>query len=459
MSSGDRTGDTDRFVRNREQLLDGGDSDGRRVVIDVLEDALSALAPERLIDDAVRRNGNVLRIDGTDYELDAFEDRYLLAAGKGSSAFARALCDRIDDRLTGGVVVDKRGQVSDVEGERIDVHEADHPIPSADSERAGEAVLSVADDADENDLVFVLVTGGASALLSAPPARATVEEQAAVTEALLRAGAPIEDVNAVRKHVSRIKGGRLTERLRPATVVTLVVIDEVAGEPWGPTVPDRTTSADAISALRRHDCWAETPESIRNHLRAEDRGETPASFRDPPQTVSLADGPDVCEAAAESARTDGIDAAILSTSIEGESRAVGETLASIAAEVAESARPFEPPHLFVSGGETTVTVSDDAGTGGPNQEFALACADRIEGLPITVAAIDTDGTDGPTDRAGGIVDGHTVRRATALDVDLDAALRDHDATTALAALGDDVRTRPGTNVNDLRLVYVAERSD
>ncbi len=456
MSAEDEAEVEDRFIRNREQLLNHGDREGRQIVLDILDDTLLALRPERLIDDAVARNGNALSIDGTDYELDAFENRYLIAAGKGSAAFARAVRKRAGDRLTGGLVVDKRGQTEAV-GE-LEIYEADHPIPSTESERAGNAALSMADAAGEDDLVIVVITGGASALLSVPPDGVTVSEQAAVTEALLRAGAPIEDINAVRKHVSQLKGGRLTERLRPATIVSLVLIDEVAGDPWGPTVPDRTTPSEAIEALKRHGCWGETPTSVREHLGDDSRSDTPTSFQNPPQTVVLADGNDACETAAESADKFGIDAAVLSTSIEGESRTVGRTLSSIAAEVAESGRPFEPPCVLVSGGETTVTVSSDAGIGGPNQEFALACADRIDGMEITVAAVDTDGTDGPTDRAGGIVDGRTATRAAGLDLDIDAKLRAHDATNALSELGDDIVTRAGTNVNDLRLIYVAARS-
>ncbi|WP_299234184.1 glycerate kinase type-2 family protein [Natronomonas sp.] len=447
----------DGFVRNRAQLLEGGDRAGRRVVLDVLEDALAALAPETLLGDVLSLEDDRLTVDGVAYDLAGFEERYLLAVGKGSASFAAAAEELLGDRLTGGLVVDERVTV-EIDG--IETREADHPIPTAASERAGDAALSLADRAGPEDLVIAVVTGGASALLSAPPEGVTVAEQAAITDALLRAGAPIEDLNAVRKHLSRIKGGRLTERLRPATVTDLVVIDEAAGVPWGPTVPDATTAADAVSALRRHGCWADAPEAIREHLRRAGEG-TPSSFADPPHTVVLADGPDACRAAAESARSRGIDAAVLSTSIEGESRTVAATLSSVAAEIAETGRPFEPPCVLVSGGETTVTVGSesDPGTGGPNQEFALGCAARIAGTDSTVLAVDTDGTDGPTDRAGGIVDGHTLRRAADSGVDVDAALRAHDATGALADLGDDVLARPGTNVNDLRLIYVAERSD
>ena len=445
------------FVRNREQLLDHGDRDGRAVALGIVEDALDALRPDRLIEAHVGVDGETLRVDDVDYDLEAFENRYLVAAGKGASVFAEALADRLGDRLTDALVVDKRGQALDVDG--ANVLEADHPVPSVESEHAGDAVLSLAAEAGPDDLVVVLITGGASALLAAPPAGVSIDEQAAFNEALLQAGAPIEDINAVRKHVSRIKGGRLTERLQPATVVNLVVIDEVAGVPWGPTVPDRTTPSEAIGALERHACWEEAPASIREHLRAADPNDTPSAFETPPQTAVLADGADACEAAAESARSRGLDAAILSTTMEGESRIVGETVASIAREVADAGRPFAPPCVLLSGGETTVTVTNDAGRGGPNQEFALACADRIDGAEISVVAVDTDGTDGPTDRAGGVVDGASATRAADSDVDIDAALRNHDATSALIELGDDVVTRPGTNVNDLRLCYVADRTD
>jgi glycerate-2-kinase len=325
-------------------------------------------------------------------------------------------------------------------------------------------VTEFAEGAGEDDLVIACITGGASALLALPAGGIALEELAATTRLLLEAGAPIEDVNAVRKHLSRIKGGRLAETIHPATTVGLVIVDEVAGEPWGPTVPDPTTFDDAIGALERHGLWDRVPRSVREYLdanrgRPEHETPTATAFESiETQAVVLADAGSVCEAACAAVRERGVEPLLLSTVIEGESREVGTCLAGIAREAATSGRPAEPPCAIVSGGETTVAVRGNAGEGGPNQEFALGVALGIAGHDgVAAIAVDTDGTDGPTDLAGGLVDAGTVERAERLGVDLHRALRDHDAASALRDLDDAVRTGPtGTNVMDLRVVLVRD---
>ena len=450
-------------VKNRAELVSHGNREARALLLDVLDDAFDALRPERLLDPVLRRpDAGTLVVGETEYDLDDREDVYLVGVGKGSLALAEAVRAVLGDRLAEGLVVEKRGQARDADGLRV--VEADHPLPSAASEAAAEAVVDAARRAGPDDLVVVCVTGGASALLARPPDGVSVEELATVTDRLLRAGAPIEDLNAVRKHVSRVKGGRLAELFAPAATAGLIVVDEVAGEPWGPTVPDGTTAADAVAALRAYDLWEGTPASVRAHLRAQTEGRAPDTPSAAPRSVTnavLADAGDACEAAAAAAEARGQNAAVLSATVEGESADVAVALSSIAREVATRGRPFEPPCVLVSGGETTVTVPDDGGEGGPNQEFALAAGAAVEGDPaVTVAAVGTDGTDGPTDIAGGVADGHTVRRARERGVDVEGHLRRHDAATALRELGDAVYTRPtGTNVMDLRLFHVAAGDD
>jgi glycerate 2-kinase len=445
-------------VRNRGSLTDHRDRAARELLVDIIDGVFDALRPDELLNDIVAVEDGTLTVESKTYDLDDFKDIHLLATGKGSLVVAEAIRDRFGGDLTTPLVVEKRGQAYDTDG--IHTLEADHPVPSTASERAGEAVLDLADGVGPDDLVIVAITGGTSALLAAPPAGTDVGDLADVTDRLLRGGAPIEDLNMVRKHLSRVKGGRLAERLAPATVVGLIVVDEVAGEPWGPTVPDRTTPNNAREVLRRYDLWESVPASVRDHLDGA-AGEVAAGGEDTssdvPSTVHnvvLADGTDACEAAARLARKRGYETAILSTTVEGESREVARALASIATEVAAYGRPFEPPCVLISGGETTVTVPDGAGEGGPNQEFALACAERIAGWDIAVAAVGTDGTDGPTNAAGGLIDGSTVRRAHERDVDLEEALRIHDSAAALRALNDAVYTNVGTNVMDLRLFYI-----
>ena len=451
-------------VENREALCGHGDREARAFLLDVVDEALAGVHPDRLVPGRVTLRDGTLRVDGRSYDLDAVDDVLVVGAGKGSLALVRAVSDVLGDRLSGGVVVEKRGQVGG-EGavpDGVEAHEAGHPIPDEAGHRAARRVVEIAEGAGENDLVLACVTGGASALLALPVAGITLDELADTTRLLLESGAPIEDVNTVRKHLSRVKGGRLAATIDPATTVSPIIVDEVAGEPWGPTVPDSTTFADAIRALEKHALWERVPGSVREHLDANrDRPEkeTPSPEAFEPletQAVVLADGGDACEAACAAARERGVEPMLLSTTLEGESREVGTCLAGIAREVAASGRPAEPPCLLVSGGETTVTVGEDAGEGGPNQEFALGLALGIDGIErVAGVAVGTDGTDGPTDLAGGLVDAETAERADRLGVGLHRALRAHDSSTALRALDDAVRTGPtGTNVMDLRAILV-----
>jgi glycerate-2-kinase len=454
-------------IDNREGLCSHGDREARAFLVDVVDEALSAVHPDRLVPGRVTLRDGTLRVDGRSYDLDAVDEVLVVGAGKGSLALVRAVADALGDRISRGVVVEKYGQGGDPGIDGVEVHEAGHPVPDEAGHRAARRVMDLARGAGEDDLVLACITGGASALLALPVEGVTLDELAGTTRLLLEAGAPIEDVNAVRKHISRIKGGRLAEAVRPAKTVTLVIVDEVAGEPWGPTVPDPTTFDDALRALERHDLWERVPGSVRDHLGA-NRGrpehETPtaeAFERLETRAVVLADAGDVCEAACAAVRARGVEPILLSTVLEGESREVGTCLAGVAKEVAARGRPVEPPCALVSGGETTVTVGEDAGEGGPNQEFALGLALGIGGVDgVAGVAVGTDGTDGPTDLAGGLVDAGTVERAEGLGVDLHRALRDHDSSTALRELGDAVYTGPtGTNVMDLRVILVRDVDD
>jgi glycerate-2-kinase len=465
-------GDLMAPVENREALCSHGDAAAREFLLDVVDGALAAVHPDRLVPERIALDGETLVVDGRRYDLGSVDRVLVVGAGKGSLALVRALSSVLGDRLSGGIVVEKRGVDDDGdEGENaqgvvpdgVEVREAGHPIPDEAGRRAARAVTDLAESAGEKDLVLACITGGASALLPLPVPGITLDELAETTRALLEAGAPIEDVNAVRKHLSRIKGGRLAEAIHPATTVSLIVVDEVAGEPWGPTVPDPTTFADAVRALERHGLRDRVPRSVVDYLTGSrdtpDRETpTPDSFEAfDTHAVVLADAGDVCEAACERAEALGVRAMLLSTVLEGESREVGTCLAGVAKEVAASGRPVEPPCAIVSGGETTVTVGEDAGEGGPNQEFALGFALGVAGLDAAAVAVGTDGTDGPTDLAGGLVDGGTAGRAEGVGIDLHRALRKHDAANALRELGDAVYTGPtGTNVMDLRIVLVRD---
>ncbi|GAB6860774.1 glycerate kinase [Haloplanus litoreus] len=444
-------------VRNRAALTDHGNREARVHLLDVATTAIDAVRPRRTVPAAVERDGDRLRIGDRAFDLAAVDDVYLVGAGKGAAAVAAELVAVLGDRLTDGTVAEKAGGETPVDG--LTVVGAGHPIPDETSLRAGTRVLDVADAAGPDDLVIAAITGGASATLAAPAGDCSLADLAATTETLLRAGLRIDEINAVRKHCSTLKGGRLARRAAPAALATVVVVDEVAGDPWGPTVGDDTTFADALAVLDRHDLTDAVPPAVVDHLRRGEAGahpETPPrAARDAPVAV-LAGPTDAVEAARDRAAELGYDPLILSSTVEGESRDVATCLAAVAREASTHGRPVDPPCVLLSGGETTVRVGSDAGEGGPNQEFALQSAVALADDPsITTLALGTDGTDGPTDVAGGLVDQTTVSRLAAAGLDAEAHLRRHDSTAALRAVGDAVETgSTGTNVMDLRLTLV-----
>lgn len=449
-------------IRNLAELVDHGTERARRDLLDVATAAIEAVHPDRTVPAVVEREGTALRVGDRTFDLDRVGDVYVVGAGKGSVDVVEAVLDVLGEYVDDGVVAEKRGQERPLDG--IEVLGAGHPIPDDSSLEAGRTILDVAEKAGADDLVFACVTGGASAQCVVPAEGLSLSDLRETTAVLLEAGLPIEEVNAVRKHLSAVKGGRLARHAAPASVATLVVVDEVAGEPWGPTVGDETTFDDALSVLERHGLLEAVPAAAREHLRrgaASELLETPrpADLEDVDAfAVVLADAVDACEAARDRATELGYAATILSTSIEGESREVATVFAGIAEEIRTHDRPIEPPCVVVSGGETTVTLSDDAGEGGPNQEFALAFARGIAGVSdVTALALGTDGTDGPTDVAGALVDGTTVPRIEAAGLDPWEHLRRHDSSRPLRTVDDVVYTGPtGTNVMDLRLVLVSD---
>ena len=446
-------------IENRSELTDHGNKRARDALLTIAEEAIASVHPAKTVASALSHEGHLLIVDGEEYDLRDFDNIFVIGAGKGSVAVVEEIQSVLDREITGGIVAEKAGQERSLSG--VEVIGAGHPIPDDTSIEAGTLANDIAARAGDSDLVIACITGGTSAQLVAPPDGISLEDLSELTTALLRAGLSIDEINTVRKHVSTIKGGSLAAAIAPATTVGFILVDEVAGEPWGPTVGDRTTPADAVDVLERSNLIDAVPESIVTFLREETAAETPSPADVaalPTQTVVLADATDVCEAAARTAADLGYDQLILSTRVEGESKDVGTAFASIAQEAAEYSRPAEPPCALVSGGETTVTVTGNAGRGGPNQEFALSAALSIENQDsITALAIGTDGTDGPTDVAGGLVDESTVSRLRARSVDPVDHLRSHNASYPLERARDAVYTgSTETNVMDLRVFLVGE---
>lgn len=433
----------------------------RDLVNQLVAAALHAADPAAAVRRTVRLDGDMLHVADRSYDLRRVRHLYAIGAGKASATMAQALEEILGNRLAGGVVVTKYGYACPTR--RVRVYEAGHPVPDEAGVRATREILALADQAGPDDLVLALISGGGSALLVAPAEGLTLADIQATTDALLTSGATINELNAVRKHLSAVKGGQLARRVAPARLVTLIVSD-VVGDPLdviasGPTVPDPTTFAEAWDVLVRFGLLDRVPPAVRLYLQegvAGGRPETPKPG-DPifagVHNVIVASNRQAAEAAARRATELGYHAVVLTTFLEGEAREVGTVLAALARELATFDRPLPRPACLVCGGETTVTVRGN-GIGGRNQEIALSAALRLEGLPnVVVATLATDGGDGPTDAAGGIVDGETMRVARQRGVDVRAALARNDSYRALEALDALLRTGPtGTNVNDLAFV-------
>lgn len=379
----------------------------------------------------------------------------VVGVGKGAAQMAHALETAWGDRLE-GVVVTCYGHGCKTRD--IEIIEASHPVPDAAGLTASRRLLSAVADLSENDLVIALICGGGSALLPSPPAGLTLDDEIAVNQALLASGAPISAMNVVRKHLSTIKGGRLAASTK-ARVVSLIVSDIPGDNPAhvasGPTIPDDSTRHDAIAIVGQY--GLQLPQAALDHLNSE---VADAPLKDDPRFQNhqhhiVASASVSLQAAAEMARRHGVEAVILSDSIEGEARDVALVLAAIAKEIEARGRPFNKPVVMLSGGETTVTLKSNAGRGGRNGEFALAMALAIDGHEIDVLAADTDGIDGSENNAGAFVDGGTINRIKAVGLDPRRLLDSNDSYTGFAAIGDLFETGPtGTNVNDFRAILV-----
>lgn len=431
------------------------------VVRELVRAALAAAEPREAVRRALSFDGATLRAGETEIALGDGGRVWIVGAGKAAAGMAEGALDVLGARVAGGAVAVPHGSARALGP--VEVWEAAHPLPDAHGLAAAVAALDVARGAAVGDVVLCLLSGGASALWPAPPAGVSLGELRAATDGLLRAGAPIAEINTVRKHLSRIAGGRLAAAAHPARVLTLAVSDVVGGAPEvigsGPTSPDPTTYADALEVLRAR--RADVPTAVRRHLQTGDAGE--AAETPKPGDPALAGaalhvvlrGRDALEGAARRAEALGWRATVVTDALEGEAREVAQQVAALAWGAHAEGASARLPAAFLLGGETTVRVTG-GGRGGRNQELALAAALEIDGEPgITVAAFGTDGVDGPTAAAGGVVDGGTVARGRAAGLDARDHLARNDAHPFLRAVGGLLVTGPtGTNVNDVVVVLV-----
>jgi glycerate 2-kinase len=424
----------------------------------IFQAALKAAAPDQAVLRHLRLDQNILIAGGERYRLSAFRNVYIIGAGKASAQMARAVERLLGARVTDGLINLKYGHgVKDGDGaklRRVQINECGHPIPDRRGVAGARRIAEIASQAGPDDLIVALISGGASALLPLPAPPITLAEKQKTTRLLLHCGASIHEINCVRKHISRIKGGQLARLAYPATLLTLILSDVIGDDldviGSGPTVPDSSTFADARAILEKY----RIPDLL--PLAAEETPKPGDKIFEKTRNVIVGSNALAVDAAAEEARRLGLHTAVLSTFVEGEAREVARVHAAIAKEIHASGRPVPRPACVISGGETTVTVRGK-GLGGRNQEFALAAAIDIAGFGDNMLILSggTDGTDGPTDATGAIADSSTLNRAQALGLDAAAFLRNNDSYHFFEAIGDLIKTGPtGTNVADIHLILV-----
>jgi len=456
-------------IKNWKRLLSTGDIATRKVVLEIIEKSLQALDSYTIVKDLLSLNGNILRVGNLEWNLERKHRLFLIGAGKACNSMAKAVEERLGDRINGGLVIVKQLEVGN-ELERIDLVVGGHPLPNKDGFRASRRILDIVGQATPDDLFMCLISGGSSALMSCPVAGITLEDEIAVTQELLHSGARIMEINAVRRHISATNGGRLAQKVeaKGAEMINLIISDGVGARPtvergqpvkfFGtPVAPDNTTLQDALDVLEKYDLRSRIPRSIVEFLESrEPTRETPKVFGDQIRHFVIQRPADACEAAKRAAHKLGQAAMILTTVLEGDSRQAGTFLACVAKEVGLNQRPISPPCVLIAGGETTTKVDAQSGLGGPSQELALGFALEIDNLSgCSIVSIDTDGTDGPTEFAGGVVDCTTVERARLKGLDVYERLMSHDSSTVFLELGDEVITgNTGTNVCDLNVIYV-----
>lgn len=428
--------------------------DLRTAAAELRQAALSAVDPGAAIRRHVCRKGDMLIVADRHYDMSEYERIFVIGGGKAAISMAGAITDILGKRMTKGVAVTKYEHTGDWSARRFEVIEAGHPVPDENSVRGARAVADLASQASERDLIICLISGGGSALLTLPAEGLTLADLQALTGDLLRCGATINEINTVRKHCSRIKGGNLARLAAPAQLIALILSD-VIGDPLdviasGPTVPDPTSLANAREILSRY--GVAEPVCLQESPKAGD------AIFEKVQNVIVGSNRLAALAAIEKARELGFNTLLLGTYLEGEAREVAKAASALAKSIRACGDPIAPPACIVWGGETTVTIGGK-GKGGRNQELALAAALALDGWDdILVMPLATDGTDGPTDAAGAIVTGESIARANEQGLDAWAALNDNDSYHFFDALDGPpglIRTGPtGTNVNDLLFVLV-----
>lgn len=433
----------------------------------IFSTAISAVDPEFCVAKRLALDAGVLRIGDSSYDLDAIKSIYLVGFGKASAAMARPVETLLGDRITDGLIITKYGHGLPLD--HCKVFEAGHPLPDENGRVATDALLTLVGSAGKDDLILCMISGGGSALAPAPVDTIDLADKQIITGLLLSCGASIHEINTVRKHLSKIKGGQLCRQANGANMVSLILSDVIGDDldiiASGATAADRGTFSDCMNILTRYKLLEEAPGAVVAHLQAGCNGQVP-------ETVKLESGTfervsnhivgsisEALAAAEAKAKALGFNTLILSSTVQGEAREIAKVLSSIAREVGQSDRPVCAPACLLCGGETTVTLHG-SGKGGRNMELALAAGIELDGLSDTLLlSAGTDGTDGPTDAAGAFASGNTLKRGVAQSISAHHHLVENNSYPFFKLLDDLLITGPTrTNVMDLQVLLIDTQS-
>lgn len=437
-----------------------------RNVREIFDAGLKAADPGQAIKRAVKpgKDGELI-VGGRKYKLNQFNRIVVVGAGKAASPMAVAIEDILGSYLSEGAITTKYGHGLSLKV--ISLTEAGHPVPDEAGLAGTEHILKLLHETKENDLIFCLISGGGSALMPLPVPGLTLEDKQKTTEELLACGAAIHEINAIRKHISAIKGGKLAKAAYPGTLITLILSDVIGDDldviASGPTVPDKSTFADCAAILEKYNITERVPPEVAAYIARGNAGLEPETSKpgdpifDKAQAVIVGSASLSIDAARKKAIQLGYNTLILSTLIEGETREVAKVHTAIIREILKSGNPVTRPACIISGGETTVTIHGN-GLGGRNTEFVLAAAIEISGLDdVIILSGGTDGTDGPTDAAGAVADGTTLSKALGKGYSAAEYLKNNDSYHFFEATGDLLKTGPTmTNVMDLRILLVGD---
>ena len=449
------------YIKNNDELLSHGNVELRKAAIEIINAGIRNADPYVKTKELVSVEGKTLHVGDNSFDLNYYTRIYVLGAGKATYPIAKALDEVLGELITDGVVICKYGQEGTLEHQRM--YHSSHPIPDENGYEACKELMKIARQTVDTDIVFSIATGGSTSLMPYPVDGVTIEEKRQTGLALLRSGANMWEMNYVRKHLTQAKAGFLAKAISPkAPIINLGVSDGIGqglDQCVEPSVPDYSYFSDAQNVLTKYHLWEKVPESVANYIRnGTPEQETPKDLSDRNIfNYLLLDVNKAVEGANDKAKELGFNSVILSTFIEGESREIGSMMAAISKEILNYDRPIARPAALIVGGESTQKINiPNPGYGGPQQQFSLGAAVWLRVTEnIVIAGVDTDGTDGPTSNAGGMVDCSTVEKAEELGLNIFEYMDAFDDGVALKELGDVVITgATGTNVNDLKIALI-----